>query len=118
MLVPKIGDVLASSFRHRYTKIEEKADLFVDERWKHTFKRDAENVRRSRAILLVGIKGTIPHKPERPIKRGACGYPNCNAFIKAKKMGNNFASPLCVFEVLDLGIALRISGQNRKRTKR
>lgn len=87
--------------------MEKKADRFVDERWKHSFKRDAENVRRSRAVLLVGVKGTIPPKPERPIDCGACGYPSCAAFIKAKKKtGNDFTGPLCVFKVLDLGIAL------------
>ena len=86
---------------------EKKADRFVDERLKHSFKRDAENVRRSRAVLLVGVKGTIPPKPERPLDCGACGYPNCAAFIKAKKKtGNDFTGPLCVFEVLNLGIAL------------
>ena len=86
---------------------EKKADRFVDERWKRSFKRDAENVSRSRAVLLVGVKGTIPPKPERPIDCGACGYPNCAAFIRAKKKtGNDFTGPLCVFEVLNLGIAL------------
>ncbi len=87
--------------------MERKADRFADERWKRTFKRDAESVRNSSAVLLIGVKGTVPKKPERPIDCGACGYPNCAAFMKAeKRMGNDFVGPLCVFEVLDLGIAL------------
>jgi len=38
---------------------------------------------------------------------GACGYDSCADFIKAeKKKGEDFTGPLCVFESLDLGIAL------------
>ena len=87
--------------------MEKKSDRFVDEEWKHSFKRNVENVRRSEAVLLVGVKGTMPPKPERPMDCGACGFSNCAAFIKAKKKnGNDFTGPLCIFEVLDLGIAL------------
>lgn len=87
--------------------MEKKADRFVEERTKHSFIRDAENVRASRAVLLVGVKATMPPKPERPLDCGACGYPTCAAFIKAtKKTGNDFTGPLCMLEVLDLGIAL------------
>jgi len=87
--------------------MEKKSDRFVDEEWKHSFKRNVENVRKSAAVLLVGVKGTMPPKPERPMDCGACGFPNCAAFIKAKKKnGNDFTGPLSIFEVLDLGIAL------------
>ncbi len=72
-----------------------------------SFNRDAENVRNSAAVLLVGVKGTVPKKPERPIDCGACGYHSCAEFIKAeKKMGEDFIGPVCMFEAMDLGIAL------------
>ncbi len=87
--------------------MEKKAERFVDERTKHSFIRDAENVRGSRAVLLVGVKATMPPKPERPLDCGACGYPTCAAFIEAKKKtGNDFTGPMCMLEVLDLGVAL------------
>ena len=71
------------------------------------FKRDANNVRNSQAILLIGVNGTIPKKPEEPINCGACGFKNCADFMRARKTkGEDFVGPLCVFEILDLGIAL------------
>jgi len=71
------------------------------------FKRDAKNVRNSQAILLLGVNGTVPKKPEDPINCGACGFKGCSEFMKTKKnKGEDFVGPLCVFEILDLGIAI------------
>jgi uncharacterized ferredoxin-like protein len=72
-----------------------------------SFPRDAQNIRRSAAVLLIGVKGTLPKKPENPLNCGACGYPSCAQFIRAeKKRGEDFTGPLCAFQVMDLGIAL------------
>jgi uncharacterized ferredoxin-like protein len=72
-----------------------------------SFLRDANNVRQSSAILLIGVKGTMPKKPELPLNCGACGYQTCNEFIRvSKKRGEDFVGPLCFFQALDLGIAL------------
>jgi len=71
------------------------------------FSRDAECLRKSPVVLLIGVKGTVPKKPENPLNCGACGYVSCADFIKAeKKKGEDFTGPLCVFESLDLGISL------------
>jgi len=71
------------------------------------FKRDAQNIRRSAAVLLVGVKGTLPKKPEMPFNCGACGFSSCAELIRAeKKRGEDFVGPLCAFQVMDLGIAL------------
>lgn len=71
------------------------------------FKRDAENLRRSPAVLLIGVKGTVPKRPEDPFNCGACGYASCAEFVEAeKKRGEDFTGPICVFEAIDLGIAL------------
>ncbi len=77
------------------------------------FQRDAENVRRSSAVLLVGVKGTMPKKPEKPFNCGACGYPSCAAFIRAekKKSGEDYVGPLCAFQVMDLGIAIGVAAK-------
>lgn len=72
-----------------------------------SFLRDANNVRQSSAVLLIGVKGTMPKKPELPLNCGACGYQTCNEFIRvSKKKGEDFVGPLCFFQALDLGIAL------------
>jgi uncharacterized ferredoxin-like protein len=71
------------------------------------FRRDAGNVRASPVLLLIGVKGTVPKKPEDPLNCGACGYKTCAEFMKVeKKMGEDFMGPVCIFEALDLGIAL------------
>ena len=71
------------------------------------FRRDAENLRRSPVVLLIGVKGTAPKKPEDPLNCGACGYVSCAEFIKAeKKSGEDYTGPICIFEAVYLGIAL------------
>lgn len=76
------------------------------------FKRDAKNIRNSHSVILIGVKGVMPKKPEDPINCGACGYKSCNEFIRAKKTkGEDFVGPLCMFELLDLGIALGSSAK-------
>ena len=71
------------------------------------FKRDSESVRESPVVVLAGVKGTMPKKPENPLNCGACGNQTCADFMKAKKKrGEDFTGPICIFEAIDLGIAL------------
>jgi uncharacterized ferredoxin-like protein len=71
------------------------------------FRRDANNVRNSHAVLLVGLKDLRPKKPEKPFDCGACGYGSCAGFLKAEKNeGKDFPGPVCLFQSIDLGIAL------------
>ena len=71
------------------------------------FKRDAEALRKSPAVILIGVKGTMPKKPENPLNCGACGNETCADFIKVeKRKGEDFVGPICIFEAIDLGIAL------------
>lgn len=70
-----------------------------------SFKRDAENVRRSGCVLLVGVRAA-PKKIEKPLDCGACGYPDCAALARAKKRTRAFTGPVCIQQALDLGIAL------------
>jgi uncharacterized ferredoxin-like protein len=77
-----------------------------------SFPRDAQNIRRSSAALLIGVKGTMPKKPEKPFNCGACGYSSCARFIAAeKKRGEDLTGPLCAFQVMDLGIALGVAAK-------
>ena len=77
------------------------------------FQRDAQNVRTSHAVLLIGVKGTMPKKPEKPLNCGACGYPTCAEFIRVKKgkKGEDFPGPVCAFQIVDLGIALGVAAR-------
>ena len=71
-----------------------------------TFKRDAENVRHSAAVLLIGVSRD-PKRIELPLNCGACGYKNCKALLAAgKREGEDFTGPVCIFQAIDLGIAL------------
>ena len=71
-----------------------------------TFKRDADNVRNSGAVLLIGVSRG-PKRIELPLNCGACGYKNCKALVAAgKREGEDFTGPVCIFQAIDLGIAL------------
>ena len=71
-----------------------------------TFKRDADNVRNSAAVLLIGVSRD-PKRIELPLNCGACGYRNCKALLAAgKREGEDFTGPVCIFQAIDLGIAL------------
>jgi uncharacterized ferredoxin-like protein len=71
------------------------------------FERDAENLRKSPLLLLIGVNGTMPKRPENPFNCGACGYETCADLIKTKKeKREDFVGPVCVWYTVDLGIAL------------
>jgi uncharacterized ferredoxin-like protein len=65
------------------------------------FFRDAESVRKSQSILLIGVSG----EKTIGLNCGACGY-SCPDLKKMRKEGKDFTGPNCVFKILDLGIAL------------
>lgn len=69
------------------------------------FARDAKNVRNSGCVLLIGVMGN-PKKIEQSLDCGACGYEGCEHLAKAKKRTKDFSGPICIFQAMDLGIAL------------
>jgi len=70
------------------------------------FKRDANNVRNAAAVLLVGVKRD-PKRMELPFNCGACGYESCAALVASgSREGEDFTGPFCIFQAIDLGIAL------------
>lgn len=74
------------------------ADIFV---------RDAGNVGDSQAVVLIGLRDLRPKKIENPLNCGGCGFESCAGFLKASKTeGNDFPGPVCMFQAIDLGIAL------------
>ena len=71
------------------------------------FERDAGSLRESPLVILIGVRGTTPKRPENPLNCGACGFETCAAFIEAeKRLGEDFVGPLCAWHSVDLGIAL------------
>lgn len=69
------------------------------------FHRDAQNVRNSSCVLLLGVKGNAKAL-DKPMDCGACGYETCARMVKVSKRGNDFKGPLCMFQLVDLGVAL------------
>ena len=84
-------------------KIATEMDKMGDERKIDGFRRDADNLRRSEALLLVGVNG----RKNFGLSCGACGHSTCEEFTRAPTVrGLDFEGPSCVFKALDLGIAL------------
>jgi uncharacterized ferredoxin-like protein len=65
--------------------------------------RDAKNVEKCTALVLIGLKGPKP----LGTNCGACGYETCAKMLKeGRKQGLFFAGPTCIIKALDMGIAL------------
>ena len=94
------GEDLELLARAMEAKVEAKAHRLP------TFARDAQGVRRAGAVLLIGVTGE-PKNAKNPLNCGACGFGSCEAFIEGgQREGEDFRGPLCMFQALDLGIAL------------
>lgn len=66
------------------------------------FVRDAENVRNSDAVVLIGLV-----EPEYAgLDCGACGFPDCTAFLEQAPVDVQFRGPICAYRLLDMGIAI------------
>jgi uncharacterized ferredoxin-like protein len=65
------------------------------------FKRDAQNVRDSESVILIGLN----FKKPVGVNCGACGY-DCSTILKQKKHEIDYSGPVCVIRAIDLGIAV------------
>ena len=84
-------------------RIVAQMETMGDERKIDGFKRDADNVKQSEALLLIGVNG----RRSFGLSCGACGHPTCEDFDAAPTLsGLDFKGPTCVFKAIDLGIAL------------
>jgi uncharacterized ferredoxin-like protein len=78
-------------------------DNIGEERGIDGFHRDANNVRDSDAVVLIGVRGNKKYA----LDCGACGFDTCDEFTHADEtQGMDFIGPTCLFKALDLGIAL------------
>ncbi len=72
------------------------------------FKRNAQDVRQSSAVLVIGVTGE-PKRVESPLNCGACGV-DCLAMLKAAKRDQGIMrGPMCHMQSIDLGIALGVA---------
>ncbi|MFC1995950.1 ferredoxin domain-containing protein [Chloroflexota bacterium] len=94
------GDDLEELAAAMEREAEGKADYLSS-----VFRRDANNVRHSSCVLLLGVMGE-PKKIEQPLDCGACGYESCKRLKNARKRPRDPSSPTCIFQAMDLGIAL------------
>ncbi len=62
--------------------------------------RDANNMKKSGAIVLIGLKDSEP----AGMNCGTCGFGNCEEVRKRK--GSGSGGPVCAWRLVDLGIAL------------
>ena len=76
--------------------------LYGEKNQKKNFDRDGQNVLKSGAVLLIGIKDAA----SAGLNCGACGYPDCASFEGQVPFEGEFRGPTCAFRLLDMGIAL------------
>jgi uncharacterized ferredoxin-like protein len=65
------------------------------------FKRDADNLRNSDALVLI----SLDFKRPVGVNCGACGF-TCESILKANKQKLDYEGPVCAIKLIDLGIAI------------
>lgn len=75
---------------------------FGERKHKSNFDRDARNVMKSAAVVLIGIKDA----QTAGLNCGACGYSTCAELETAQQEDEEFRGPTCAYRLLDMGIAL------------
>jgi len=81
-------------------KLGEEMIKYGIENNKRNFDRDGENVRNSKALLLIGLKDS----QSLGLDCGACGFDSCSEC--QTHSGPEFDGPQCAFRILDMGIAI------------
>lgn len=74
------------------------------------FKRDAQNIRDSQAVVLIGLKNANPVG----LNCGACGYTTCNEMAQAVKIKTAYTGPQCSIKAIDLGVSLGCAAAKAK----
>jgi uncharacterized ferredoxin-like protein len=65
------------------------------------FKRDADNIRNSEALVLI----SVDFKNPVGVNCGACGY-TCDTITKVERKVLDYEGPICAMRLIDLGIAV------------
>lgn len=65
------------------------------------FKRDADNLRNSEALVLI----SLDFKRPVGVNCGACGF-TCESILKEERRILDYEGPVCAMRLIDLGIAI------------
>lgn len=65
------------------------------------FARDADNVRDSACVILIGLKFAKPVG----LNCGACGF-DCASILTQERHAGDYGGPVCAVRAVDLGIAV------------
>ncbi len=76
-------------------KIAERGEAFK------FFKRDAENLRNSEALILI----SLDFKRPVGVNCGGCGF-TCDTIVKQERKEMDYEGPVCAMRLIDLGIAI------------
>lgn len=74
------------------------------------FKRDAANLRKAGAVVLIGVKTT----GAAGFDCRACGFETCADMLNQHKVEAEFKGPHCMFKYADLGIAVGAAAAKAK----
>lgn len=77
------------------------ADYGVESQ-KKNFDRDGQNVAKSEAVVLIGLKDAATCG----LNCGACGFSLCDELTGQPPVDVEFRGPVCAYRLLDMGIAL------------
>ena len=84
-------------------KLAEAMRAFGEKNQKKDFDRDANNIDKSESVLLIGLKKATV----LGLNCNACGFETCANLMKhPQNEETEFKGPVCMFRLLDLGIAL------------
>ncbi len=82
-------------------KLAQEMEKLANELGYKFFIRDADNVRKSHAVVLIGLKNSEPIG----LNCEACGF-NCERIRNLKEEKKCFKAPICAMQLINLGIAL------------
>jgi len=74
------------------------------------FKRDAANLRKAGAAVLIGVKAS----GAAGFDCRACGFETCAEMLNRQKVEAEFKGPNCMFKYADLGIAVGAAAAKAK----
>ena len=95
-------DSLEVIYLSEFDEIVKKMEELAEETGDKNFVRDANSLKKSDGLILLGIYG----EKSIGMNCGACGFKSCGEFAKAERREVVFKGPSCMFKLLDLGIAI------------
>jgi len=81
-----------------------KPDKAIREAVSVSWSSDAQTVKNSQGLILIGVKGKIPFGANC----GGCGFKSCAEFktYNEKNIKSTVSGPFCMLKIWDLGIAI------------